>query len=474
MSMRPWILACVLTLVAGTATATTITVGPSGDYADIQPALNAAGEGDTVLVMSGTYSGEDNTNLSFGGVNKVLRSAGGGRSAIIDGGGLRYGFWFASGEGPTSVVEGFTVTNGYEYSGGAVYCSESSPTFIDCTLSNCTSEYGGAAYLWTCSAAFTNCTFSGNQATGDGWGGAVYCEHCSSVFTDCTFSDNSSVHYGGAIHCYDADPTLIGCAFTGNSAINHGGGLYCTEGSDPVLTGCTFTGCSAGIGMGMYTTAGSAPALMDCGFYDSTGPNVVYCEYGAPTFTDCTFMDNTGDYCGGAYVYESVSEFTRCVFSGNIVTAGHGGGGALYCDYAAPVLTNCTFVANGADGVGGTIFVRESSPSFTNCIVAHGVSGPAVDCDEGYTNDPAFDCSNVYGNAGGDWVGCIAGQAGISNNMNLDPLFCDLPGGDFTIDASSPCAAAQSPVCGLIGALDVGCDSPVEAMSWGAIKSLYR
>ena len=30
--------------------------------------------------------------------------------------------------------------------------------------------------------------------------------------------------------------------------------------------------------------------------------------------------------------------------------------------------------------------------------------------------------------------------------------------GDFTLDASSPCASENSPTCGLIGALDVGCN----------------
>ena len=49
-----------------------------------------------------------------------------------------------------------------------------------------------------------------------------------------------------------------------------------------------------------------------------------------------------------------------------------------------------------------------------------------------------------------------------------------MPLWDFSIDAGSPCAAAHSGGCGLIGALDVGCDTPVQAKSWGAIKSMYR
>ena len=62
----------------------------------------------------------------------------------------------------------------------------------------------------------------------------------------------------------------------------------------------------------------------------------------------------------------------------------------------------------------------------------------------------------------------------VSGNMTADPMFCNRPGGDLTIDAASPCAPDNSSGCGLIGALDVGCDSPVHAKSWGAIKSMYR
>ncbi len=109
----------------------------------------------------------------------------------------------------------------------------------------------------------------------------------------------------------------------------------------------------------------------------------------------------------------------------------------------------------------------------SNCIIAFTTTGPAVACDAG-TENPTLTCCDLYGNAGGDWVGCIADQSGVSGNLSADPLFCDRPGDDFTIDAMSPCAPTLRPTCGLIGALDVGCDSPVQAKSWGAIKAFYR
>ncbi len=39
----------------------------------------------------------------------------------------------------------------------------------------------------------------------------------------------------------------------------------------------------------------------------------------------------------------------------------------------------------------------------------------------------------------------------------------------------SPCEPEHNPACGLIGAWDVGCGvTPVEEVSWGAMKAMFR
>ncbi|MBM3288025.1 MAG: hypothetical protein FJY88_11845 [Candidatus Eisenbacteria bacterium] len=62
------------------------------------------------------------------------------------------------------------------------------------------------------------------------------------------------------------------------------------------------------------------------------------------------------------------------------------------------------------------------------------------------------------------------------NNICADPLFCGEAAGDFRIARESACAEAIAPLgCGQIGALGVGCSqTPVERLSWGKVKHLFR
>ena len=66
-------------------------------------------------------------------------------------------------------------------------------------------------------------------------------------------------------------------------------------------------------------------------------------------------------------------------------------------------------------------------------------------------------CCDVYGNAGGDWVGVIAPYDGINGNLWLDPLFCDPSGDEFLLAADSPCLPGSNSCGVLTGASGMGC-----------------
>ena len=106
-------------------------------------------------------------------------------------------------------------------------------------------------------------------------------------------------------------------------------------------------------------------------------------------------------------------------------------------------------------------------------IISHSATGTAVTCDG--TSTATLSCCDVYGNAGGDWVGCIADQAVINGNFSADPLYCDPDAGDFTLQLDSPCAPPGVTGCELVGALPVGCGTTsIDEDTWTRIKGRYR
>ena len=63
--------------------------------------------------------------------------------------------------------------------------------------------------------------------------------------------------------------------------------------------------------------------------------------------------------------------------------------------------------------------------------------------------------------------------AQVEANIYDDPLFCDAPLEDYTVHDESPCNGAAHDGS-VIGAFPVGCGVPVEQVSWGSIKAMFR
>lgn len=494
----------VAALLAACVPAPAATIHVPGEQPTIQAGIDAASYGDTVLVACDTYYEHDIVMKS--GVC-LTSETGEADCATIDAQELGRVIYCLDVDDAASIL-GFTLTGGvattaaafWDSVGGGMYCENSSPTLTDCTLSSNTAGVaGGGMFCWTnAHPTLTDCTFSGNSA---GFaGGGVFCYlNSDPTLTNCTFSGNSSYEGGGMCSLMGGFPTLTGCTFTDNTAYD-GGGMIAFI-SWPELTDCTFSGNAAtSVGGGM-TSSESFPTLTDCEFSDNTaadfggGLRVGANEFA--TITNCTFLGNAADRGGGVGVHSEgnlavansrfsggivpdvrgktvgrQAMFTDCTFAGNEATYG---GGVCCEDEVDSVLENCTFCLNTASNSGGGVCCDDlSTVTLTNSIIAFSLGGGAASgyCDGGV----ALYCSDVYGNSGGDWVDCIAGQDLINDNFSEDPLFC----GDYNLDEpltlrdDSPCASENNPACGLVGALDVACDTPVEMISWGAIKAMFR
>jgi hypothetical protein len=169
---------------------------------------------------------------------------------------------------------------------------------------------------------------------------------------------------------------------------------------------------------------------------------------------------------GGALYLTNEPVISQCVFVANSADQG----GAIYALHPGQLI-GCTIAFNVAPFGGG---VWTGPPVFIEqTIIAFNGPGEAIACETG--GIPELSCSDVYGNVGGDWVGCISSQAGTKGNIAIDPLFCDQLEENLHLCDNSPCAPGQTGGCGLIGALEVDCPAcgttAVEPTTWGRIKA---
>lgn len=181
------------------AQSATLEVDPSGwgyPYSSIQDAIYDASPGDTVLVHDGTYI----ESINFQGKAIIVRSMNGAARTIIDDNAVV----FTSGEGLDSVLDGFSIRK------GGISCDSSSPTIINCIISENSTGYegGGISCTNNSSPNIVNCTIIGN-----------------------------TMEIGGGIYCYDSSPTIINCTISGNgSATSEGAGIYSDGNSSPIVT----------------------------------------------------------------------------------------------------------------------------------------------------------------------------------------------------------------------------------------------
>lgn len=196
---------CLLWSACADATVFTVAPDGTGMFPTIQGAVGAAEDGDAIELLAGVFTGPGNRDVEFMGKAITIRSQNGDpETTIIDCEGSaddpHRGFSFSAGEGPQSVLERLTVRGGYAVLGGAVRCSDASPTIRGCVFKdNDVSYFGGALSVsgYNSGPRLVDCLFHANRS---GSGGAVFVSTHSSVQLEaCTFACNEG-WYGGAIY----------------------------------------------------------------------------------------------------------------------------------------------------------------------------------------------------------------------------------------------------------------------------------
>ena len=109
-------------------------------------------------------------------------------------------------------------------------------------------------------------------------------------------------------------------------------------------------------------------------------------------------------------------DLVGCILTGNTST---NSGGAIFADDCSLSVAGCTMYGNTVGASGAGIYCHNVDPAIDNTIIAFSTAGEAIYCSG--TAGPVLSCTDIYGNPGGDWIGCIAAQAGTNGASQPDP-----------------------------------------------------
>ncbi|MCK4632062.1 MAG: right-handed parallel beta-helix repeat-containing protein, partial [candidate division Zixibacteria bacterium] len=220
--------------------------------------------------------------------------------------------------------------------------------------------------------------------------------------------------YGGGADINGSSPRFLECDFEGNQG-EEGAGVSCRNGSNAKFVDCQF--------------------IANIAYYSGGG---VFVENSAPVFDGCMFIINQANDGGGIYVSHSSPRFDNCVIHHNEANSE---GGGIMCYRSSAIFSNCTITSNTFTvGEGEAVYIDKNVDStvvIENSIIAFN-EGDAVLC-HGTQGTLDISCTDIYGNTGSDWSGCIEGLGSLNGNLSIDPMFCDTTGGDYSISSSSPC-----------------------------------
>lgn len=328
LSLRLLLICSVLLTLSPVAHAGTFNV-PTAACPTIQSGVDAAHDGDVVLVADGTYTGPGNRDIDFHGKSLTVTSQNGPTKTIIDCG-------------------GYDSANGSGYRGFYIYINEKNAAISGFTIKNGSQ---GVYNNGSGTITVTNCTIIANTSGGienDNFGGGTI------AITGCTVSSNSGFGVdnfngnGGKI-------TISNCTITANTS----GGIinfnFTHDGSSSIaLTNCAVSGNSRGGIINRNSTLSGS----------SSGGGTIM-------ITNCTVSNNSADYGGGISNYSnnnfisSTIAITNCTIFGNSATYD---GGGIYNDIykfdGTVVLTNSVVYRNG------NVPIYNSTPAYNSPAMA--------------------------------------------------------------------------------------------------------
>lgn len=295
------------------------------------------------------------------------------------------------------------------------------------------SVYGGGVFLHLSrpvvtdvKARITNCVFIANEAFTAGSALRVYATYGQVEVTDSIFENNTNSVGGGALSFRTIADTnhlpaaITRCQFRNNLSGHQGGGLaYSAYAFNMVISSCQFENNNA-----RYYASWSGARQGGGIFSDARDV----------TIRDCQFTGNQGNQ--GAGIYALRATIINCMVTSNSAVTNAGG---VYTETGT--ILNSTIAGNSAGVAAGGLFINGAGAA-TNTIIYYNTA----------PDDPNY--RHASGDTGLTYCDVSPPVTG-DGNIDADPLFVDLSGGDLRLRPQSPCINAGINQDWMTGALDL-------------------
>ena len=335
-------------------------------FGEIQKAINAAENGDTIIIPPGTYS----ESINFNGKNITVRSENPEdpnivQATIIDGGQNGSVVTFANGEFRSAVLEGFTIKNGLNDNGGGVFIANASPTIRNNIITqNSADQSGGGLYIGNHSLPkIFNNIVNDNSA----WisGGGLFIKNSSPHIEANSILENAvDIIGGGGIYIQDASPRILGNNITANKSKYGGGGIEMAN-SSPFVDENTIAENVALMGGGIRVWNNSSPSIVNNTISDNSaldGGGILIIDNSSPSVVGNTIVDNSAGKGGGINIlYHSSPKIEDNTIVDNKALSN--GGGIRVALQSSPVIFHNTINGNTARQGGGIDVWNHSQPT---------------------------------------------------------------------------------------------------------------
>ena len=378
------------------------------DHATIQQGINAAVSGDTILVQPGTYV----ENINYNGKSIVLGSlfitTGNPdyiTETIIDGNNQERVVIIENVTGTTTVLCGFTITNGYCYNGGGGVCCmyNSSTTLKNLIVSNnITETVGGGIYLYEISNATIEDVITTDNACGMN-GGGIMITQSEAFLTNVKALNNYAFFSGGGIQCLGGTIVIENSQMSGNTSAWSGGGGEITDTDFLIMNN----------------------VMISDNYAEGSGGGLVF------------FGNN-----GTVKLSNSVITGNSCSFGGfGSIAAG------IMVGNCNPVFTNVTFSDNSCELGGGACWVSFGSiPTFTDCILWNNSPDEiGINDSPTYPTEITISYSDIQGGLAGIDIPATVTMNWLEGNIDEDPLFAFTGEHHYSLLEDSPCINAGIP-----------------------------